>query len=85
MLDTETVERRQLLKMTSITVGVVGWSGVNQLKSTICVSTVCVKSLQSCPILCKPMGYSLPGSPALGILQARILKLVPISSSRESS
>ena len=34
MLDTETVERRQLLKMTSITVGVVGWSGVAEEKIT---------------------------------------------------
>ena len=29
------------------------------------------KSLQSCPILCDPIGGSPPGSPVPGILQAR--------------
>ena len=33
------------------------------------------KSLQSCPPLCDCIGGSPPGSPALGILQAIILKL----------
>ena len=42
---------------------------------------LCVKSLQSCPTLCNPMDYRLPGSPAHGILQARILEWVDISSS----
>ena len=32
------------------------------------------KSLQSCPILCKPIDGSLPGSPIPGILQARTLE-----------
>ena len=31
---------------------------------------------QSCPILCKPMDCSLPGSSVHGIFQARILKWV---------
>ena len=35
---------------------------------------VCAKSLQSCPTLCKPMDFSLPGSSVHGILQARILE-----------
>ena len=39
------------------------------------------KSLQSCPTLCDPVYGSLPGSPILGILQARILEWVAISSS----
>ena len=43
------------------------------------------KSLQSCPILCNPMDCSVPGSPVHGILQARILKWVAISSPRGSS
>ena len=30
------------------------------------------KSLQSCPTLCSSMGWSLPGSSAHGILQARV-------------
>ena len=40
------------------------------------------KSLQSCPTLCDPIDGSLPGSPILGILQARTLEWVAISSSR---
>ena len=35
---------------------------------------------QSCPTLCDPMGYSPPGSSVHGILQARILEWVAISS-----
>ena len=38
-----------------------------------------------CPILCDPNGCSLPGSSVHGILQARILEWVAISSSRGSS
>ena len=43
------------------------------------------KSLQSCSILCDPMGCSLPGSSVHGILQARILEWVTMPSSRGSS
>ena len=43
------------------------------------------KSLQSCPSLCNPMDYSLPGSSVHGILQARILEWVAMPSSRGSS
>ena len=39
------------------------------------------KSLQSCPTLCDPIDVSPPGSPIPGILQARILEWVAISSS----
>ena len=39
------------------------------------------KSLQSCPTLCDPVDSSPPGSPIPGILQARILDWVAISSS----
>ena len=39
------------------------------------------KSLQSCPTLCDPIDGSPPGSPVPGILQARILEWVAISSS----
>ena len=41
------------------------------------------KSPQSCPAFCDPMDCSLPGSPAHGILQARILEWVAMPSSRE--
>ena len=37
------------------------------------------KLLQSCPILCNPIDGSPPGSPVLGILQARTLDWVAIS------
>ena len=40
------------------------------------------KSFQSCPILCNPMDYRLPGSSVHGILQARMLEWVAISFSR---
>ena len=40
-----------------------------------------VKSLSSCPTLCEPIDGSPPGSPILGILQARILEWVAISFS----
>ena len=39
------------------------------------------KSLQSCPTLCDPVDGSPPGSPILGILQARTLEWVAISFS----
>ena len=42
---------------------------------------VAVKSLQSCPTLCKSRDGSPPGSPVPGILQARTLEWVAISFS----
>ena len=39
---------------------------------------------QSCPTLCKPMNWSLPGFSVSGISQTRILEWVAISFSRES-
>ena len=44
-----------------------------------------VKEAQSCPTLCNPVDCSPPGSSVHGILQARILEWVAISSSRGSS
>ena len=40
---------------------------------------------QSCPTLCNPMNYSLPGFSVHGIFQARILEWVATSFSRRSS
>ena len=40
---------------------------------------------KSCPTLCNPMNYSLPGSSGHGISQAGILERVAISFSRRSS
>ena len=41
------------------------------------------KLLQSCPTLCDPIDGSPPGSSVPGILQARTLERVAISSSNE--
>ena len=46
---------------------------------------VCAQLFQLCLTPCDPMDCSLPGSSVHGILQARILEWVPISSSRGSS
>ena len=40
---------------------------------------------QSCPTLCDPMNYSLPGSSVHGILQARIREWVAMPSSTQGS
>ena len=42
------------------------------------------KSLHSCPTLCDPMDYNLPGSSVRGIFQARTLEWVSTSYSRGS-
>ena len=52
------------------------------MKLTLCVHA---KLLQSRPTLCDSMDCSLPGPSVHGILQARILKWVAVTSSRESS
>ena len=51
----------------------------------IICDSVKVLVTQSCLTLCDPMDYSLPGSSAHGILQARILEWVAIPFSRGSS
>ena len=43
------------------------------------------KLLQLCPTLCDPIDCSPPGSSVHGVLQARILEWVAMSSSRGSS
>ena len=48
---------------------------------TIYMLAAAAKSLQSCPTLCDPRDGSPPGSPIPGILQARTLEWVAISSS----
>ena len=47
----------------------------------VCVC-VCSQLLQSCLTLCEPMDCSPPGSSVHGILQARILEWIAMSSSR---
>ena len=51
----------------------------------LCVSTSCAKLLQLYLTLCNPTDCSLPSSSVNGILQARILEWVAISSTRGSS
>ena len=46
-------------------------------------ATGAAKSLQSCSTLYDPIDGSLPGSPVLGILQARILEWVSVPFYRE--
>ena len=46
-----------------------------------CTAAAAAKSLQSCSTLCNPINGSPPGSPIPGILQARTLEWVAISSS----
>ena len=49
-----------------------------------CTVVLCLV-IQSCPTLCDPMDYSLPGSSVHEILQARILEWADISISKGSS
>ena len=68
------------------------WSNVTcsdgpSLTVCVCVCVcVCARTrAQSCLTLCNPMDSSLPASSVHGILQARILERVAISSSKGSS
>ena len=59
--------------------------GVEKREPSHNVACMHAKSLQSCTTLCDPLDYSLPGSSAHGILQARILEWVVMPASRGSS
>ena len=79
-VEVETVYRVLTVSMT----GAIFPSGEGG--QTPCGSRKCSCSVaQSCLTLCDPMDCILPGSSAHGILQARILEWVAISSSRGSS
>ena len=52
---------------------------IQSMKHTKSNTTTTTKLLQSCPTLCDPIDVSPPGSPVLGILQARTLEWVAIS------
>ena len=58
-----------------------GLSGLLSSLGISAAAAAAAKSLQSCPTMCDPRDSSLPGSPVLGILQARILEWVAISFS----
>ena len=51
-------------------------------KCFLCPWYMCAKLLQSCLTLCDPMDYNPPSSSVHGILQARILEWVAMSSFR---
>ena len=52
-----------------------------RVSNASCPACMHAKSLQSCPTLCDPTDSSPPGSPILGVLQARILEWGAISFS----
>ena len=56
-----------------------GGTLTSQIRYDVCLVA------QSCPALCEPMDYSLPGSSVQGILQARILEGVTMPPSGGSS
>ena len=53
--------------------------------SAAAAAAAAAKSLQLCPTRCDPIDGSPPGSPVPGIVQARTLEWVAISSSKGSS
>ena len=57
------------------------WQAGSLTLAPLAAAATAAKSLQSCPTLCDPIDGSPPGSPVPGILQARILEWVAISSS----
>ena len=54
---------------------------VGNYKANTAAAAAAAKSLQLCRTLCDPIDGSPPGSPVPGILQARTLEWVAISSS----
>ena len=57
------------------------FKGTSCLALFLLLAAAAAKLLQSCPTLCDPIDGSPPGSPVLGILQARKLERVAISFS----
>ena len=64
--------------MASSRLDIMGFPNILQI---LLAAAAAAKSLQSCPTLCDPIDGSPPGSPILGILQARTLEWVAISFS----
>ena len=60
-------------------------SSLNLFLNKNCYAAAAAKLFQLCLTLCDPMDRSLPGSHVHGILQARILEWVAMSSFRKSS
>ena len=68
-----------MLKLTCIVTASTEYSKENVVAAV--VAAAAAKLLQWCPTLCDPIDGSPPGSPVPGILQARTLEWVAISSS----
>ena len=62
-------------------IGLYWWYVSLESSKRTAATAAAAKSLQSCPTLCDPIDGSPPGSPVPGILLARILEWVTISSS----
>ena len=62
-----------------------GSRGIPLLSWLLSLRSCCCLVAKSCLTLCNPTNYSPPGSSVCGILRARILEWVAISSSRGSS
>ena len=60
------------------------YAGSTLQQKQCCCRCCCRLFTKSCPTLCDPIDHSPPGSAVPGILQARILEWVAISSSRGS-
>ena len=60
--------------MSIVTPMGVKWVSKALMASYSWLNAAAAKSLQSCPTLCDPIDGSPPGSPILGIFQARILE-----------
>ena len=68
-----------------VNIGREGKGGTNWKSSVDKHTLCCCLVTKSCLTLCDPMNYSPPSSSVHGISQARILRWVAISFSRESS
>ena len=73
------------LEGMSLTSSSCGNNDFENLRKPFSFLRCCCLVAQSCLTLCGPVDFSPPGSSVHGILQARILECVAISSSRGSS
>ena len=72
----------KILYVTSFSPHALGFtSNIYRQRNRPTATAAAAKSLQSCLTLCDPIDGSPPGSPVLGILQARTLEWVAISFS----
>ena len=84
-LDREDPLEKKMASNSNVLAWKIPWTeepcGLQSMGSVGHAAAAATKLLQSCPTLCDPIDGSPPGSPVPGILQARILEWVAISSS----